>query len=331
MKKKLYICHTMYHIYVTLCKEIEDNNDIDIIISDTVPNREKIIENIKSKGIFNNIYIINEKQIELPNSQSRFSRIKLHKNIVNCIYKYIPINLNIYNDIYIYNDNTKIGFYLIATHTYYNLLEDGLNSFTIIDKYADVNYSKKSRIASLFNLNILVYGQSKYAKCIEVNSLENIKIPLKKVNVFSKENMTAKICEDNKKIIYDIFCKNKQINSNYNGEKVLILTQPLYKDMLVSSQYEQKNIYKSIVDKFNKGNNVILIKPHPRDDLKYDELFDDVIVIDKDVPIEILNFDDSVCFDKVVTISSTSLNGIDFAKDKIELGWNYINDITKIS
>ena len=328
--KKIYICHTIYHIYITLCKEIESNDYVDIVISDSIPNRKKLIENMKKLNIIKNIYTIDEKEINLPTRSNKIDRILYVRKIKKLMYEYIDFDFKFYNDVYIYNDDTKIGYHLISNKIEYNLLEDGLNSFKIIDKYANVNYSLKSRILSLFNLNILPYGQSKYAKSIEVTSIENIKIPINKVKVFDNRIMIDKLKNISKKKIYNVFCEDDITNENKHKNKILILTQPLYEDKFVNSETKQKEIYKSLINMFVDEKSQIIIKPHPRDFVNYDDIFDDLVIINKNIPIEILNFNNEIKYKKVVTLFSTSVEGIQFADEKLEIGIEYIDEFQKI-
>ena len=69
----------------------------------------------------------------------------------------------------------------------------------------------------------------------------------------------------------------------------------------------------------------IIIKPHPRDEVEYN--FENCITIDKAIPIEILNFNKNIKIDKAITVFSTAIDGIDFVKEKINLGFDYIKKV----
>ena len=68
----------------------------------------------------------------------------------------------------------------------------------------------------------------------------------------------------------------------------------------------------------------ILIKPHPRDVLDYQELFPEHLVLDGKFPVEILNYVDSLVFDRVVTVFTVP-TAIAFAKEKIFLGEDFMD------
>ena len=57
--KKIYICHTFYHVLITLMKEIKNKNqDSDILLSDSIPNYKELGKNIEESNIMKNIYYI---------------------------------------------------------------------------------------------------------------------------------------------------------------------------------------------------------------------------------------------------------------------------------
>lgn len=328
--RKLYICHTIYHIYITLIKEINFNNNIDIILSDNIPKCDYFKERLSNSKIFNNITIVKESLIDNNIKYNNIlEKITYNRNVRKNISKYVQIEKEVYDDIYIFNDNTKIGYYLITSLIKYNLIEDGLNSLTIIDKYIDVNYSRKIRILSFLNLYILCYGQSLQCKSIEVNNKEGLKIPNRKIVELPREQLLLKLSEENKKDIYSIFINRNSINIIEGRKKnsVLLLTEPLYIDKRVETEEEQINIYSDIINNYIKENENIFIKAHPRDYTNYLKLNKNITIIEKDIPMEVLNFNSNITFDKVITITSTAINGIQFAKEKVILGFEYLDTI----
>ena len=326
--KKLYICNTIYHLYIVLIKEIKSNDIVDIVISDTITNYEKLYDSISKSKIFNKVMIVKESKIVINEEPARIVDIlKGNKRFINDSYLEIGFDYKNYENIYIFNDWTKIGIYLIANKINYNLIEDGLNSLKSIDKLGFRNYNIFYKMLDCLDLHTLFRGQSKYCKSIEVNDVDGIKIPLNKVVEVPREELISKLSNEEKMKIYNIFIKNDNIKNDINGESVIILTQPLLMDKLVKTPEEQIKVYKSIVDKYYNQNYNIVIKPHPRDDVQYN--FENCFIMEKLIPIEILNFNSNIKFSKAITVFSTAIDGINFVEEKVNLGFDYIDTILK--
>ena len=92
------------------------------------------------------------------------------------------------------------------------------------------------------------------------------------------------LSNDEQKEILTIFNVNLD-KINFDGKTALILTQPLSEDNLATLEDELK-IYDEFFDKFKDYE--IIIKPHPRDEKDYKEIYSNVEVIDKYFPIELL-------------------------------------------
>ena len=43
------------------------------------------------------------------------------------------------------------------------------------------------------------------------------------------------------------------------------------------------------------------------------------------MPIEILNFKEGFTLDTVLSVSSTAVDGVTFAKNRVQLGWDYLD------
>ena len=110
--RNLYICHTIYHLYITIIKKMINNHNIDIVLSDTIYNCVELKEKLFKFNISDNVFIIEESKIELPKKGfSFYDKINHNKKIAYLLSKYIQFESNNYNNIYIYNDWTKIGMY----------------------------------------------------------------------------------------------------------------------------------------------------------------------------------------------------------------------------
>ena len=86
-------------------------------------------------------------------------------------------------------------------------------------------------------------------------------------------------------------------------------------------------LYKTIIENYTDKEKII-IKTHPRELTNYKEYFKEYIIIDFPFPIEILNYFD-IELKKIITLSSTSINIITNAKEKICLGWKWLEEFKK--
>ena len=68
----------------------------------------------------------------------------------------------------------------------------------------------------------------------------------------------------------------------------------------------------------------IFIKPHPRDELNYRELFAEYPQFDATVPMEMLNFFPGLKFKKVVGVL-TEVRNLQFAEECVRLGEDFMD------
>ena len=69
---------------------------------------------------------------------------------------------------------------------------------------------------------------------------------------------------------------------------------------------------------------MILIKPHPRDLLNYEEKFSEHIVLDRKFPMEVLNFIEGLTFRRVISVF-TVVRNIRFAEETVYLGEDFMD------
>ena len=113
----------------------------------------------------------------------------------------------------------------------------------------------------------------------------------------------------------------------YHGNYSVLITQPLSQDGLLSSDEEQEKMYKYIINKYLNKENVI-IKTHPRETLDYKNISNASVIKDK-FPLELMNYYEDIKLNKVITISSTSIDTFCNCKEKIVLGWEWLDHFKK--
>lgn len=149
----------------------------------------------------------------------------------------------------------------------------------------------KLAIKKLFHYGYLYCGRSPYTLSIEVNDSQSLKISTKKVVVVPRRSLFENISEKQLEIINQIFDFKTMVFSKIEHvNRVLILTQPFYEDGVIETEEKQVALYKKIIDQFGGVNKIIYVKPHPRDAINYKDNFPEIIFLEKNIPMEVLDF-----------------------------------------
>ena len=61
--------------------------------------------------------------------------------------------------------------------------------------------------------------------------------------------------------------------------------------------------------------------------MDYKRYFPKAVIIEKNMPMEVLNFDKRVHFERAVTVSSSVINGLENVGKKVLLGADYLHNI----
>ena len=342
MKDRIYVCHTYYHVYVTFLKELnlpkERRGKATLLLSKMSIDFENLKERVEKAGLFEEVMEFDEKrESHFPElAQYRKDTGNLVKNLWNRILftkkfakleeKYIPVNFKEYGDIYVYCDSDPIGYYLNQNRIKYHALEDGLNCLKNYDAARYDNrghFGLKAFMSEKLNLIFIQNGYGKYCLDMEVNDISAIEYPCHKYIEVPRQQLVEGLDEEAKGLILDAFIRNKEelekqlAECGEETDKILILTEPLC-DLETREQ-----IFRDIISMFEKEGK-IFIKPHPRDELNYEEKFAKYPQFDGTVPMEILNFFPNLRFKKAVGVL-TETSGIRFAEKSIRLGPDFMD------
>ena len=188
-KSRIYVCHTFYHVYVSILKEMKlmretapaEYRKADIALSSISTDFEKLGERIERSGIFGEVYALDEKREEFFPQLAKYrknygnilrhmvNRIIFTKMIAKCEEPYMAqIDFKAYEDIYVFCDSDPIGYYLNYKHIYYHAVEDGLDCLrSQDDAYAD-NYGhiKLKLLFSRLNLIFITNGWGSAEKAV---------------------------------------------------------------------------------------------------------------------------------------------------------------------
>lgn len=324
----LYICYTYYHLLIAMIKAlINKKAKTDVILSSDNDNgilvkNHKMIEKLEKSNIFNNIIIYDKTNEELLLKKSKTPLLKkicyIKKSIKEC-----PINFEIYKNIYFFNDSRLLGKCINSKKIHYHLIEDGtdcyINNKNLIKEKINIKHFIKKYIFKFYAM-----GESKRIIDIEVNNKNGVFIKNKKIIECPKKYLLSSISSRDAQIIQEIFMNNLNLEK-YNGYS-LIITQPLSEDGILKSEEQKIKIYKDIILKYCSNDKVVL-KTHPREKTNYSHYFN-CDIITEIFPLEIMNFE-NLKFNKIITVSSSSINLITNADEKIFLGWQFLENYKK--
>ncbi len=310
--KKLYVVSTYYHALISCVKQLLNYDTADIICTSYIPDGKSLSDKLKESGIFEKTYYIGK--INEYEPLNKFDYIFFyHKKNAETIEKQFTIDLSVYDEINIFHDNTWFAHYLKDKRIKYRLIEDALDSFKYISKsnfsFMLNNGCVKSALKKFFGIGYVYCGYDKCTAEVEVNDKRNIVIKRfadGKLIEVPREAMFNALTSKDRDILKSVFLKDMpEIIPN---NTVLLLTQPFYTDKVVNSEKEQIKLYKQLVMKNTSeiSEEQLVIKPHPRDNTDYAPFFPEAVILDKNMPVEILLLIKNAEFSKILSINSTA-------------------------
>lgn len=191
------------------------------------------------------------------------------------------------------------------------MIEEGTATYTrLIEKK-----SFKEILIKIFNKFLLleerekIYGYGDKVKKIYLTENLCKEIPKgleKKAEIINLKDLWNKKSEEEKKIILDTFNFNNEILKKVDENTVMLFTQPLSEDNVIT-EAEKIELYLKIMKKYN--NQSIIIKPHPREKTDYSKYFPSCYVMKEKYPVEILELV-GINIKKAVTIFSSAAFGL---------------------
>ena len=305
----IYICHTAYHVFVSCIRQMTDpSSDCSIMLSDTLPNMKSIASRLAEAGVFQRVYTLNHDEI-LP----RFCQNSYHKTLlISPLYLQkmnTKLSFLLNEELYLFNDYSEVGIFLVLRKKTYHLLEDSKDTFASAHAKPSGRQRKmKELLNRIFHVPYSI-GMTNYCIDIAVNNKEKVKthfnFPIKEYRI---DKAIDQLSPEEKKTLIDIF--GLPTVSDSSLPKAIVLTQPLAEMRKVNNDAETVIWYEQRIKQYYPAYK-IYIKPHPRDKSDYSKLFNgDVWIIDRAIPSEMLNFGDNIHFDLALTYTSTSVNGL---------------------
>lgn len=342
MKDRIYVCHTYYHVYVTLLKEFalskEAKGQATVVLSKMSTDFENLKSRLESIGWFEEVVEFDEKRHtffpeleELRKDRGNlvsnlFARMKYTKLYAKLQEPYVPVDFSKYRDIYVFCDSDPIGYYLNYKHLRYHALEDGYNCLKVFDAARYDNrgcFRLKAFLASL-NLIFIQNGYSKYCIDMEVNDRKCLKYDYRKYVEVPRKPLEERLDEEEKALIVRAFMENaprllEELSGAEEGQKnAIVLTEEL------SDEETRKRIFSDLIGEYCDGYRVF-IKPHPKDLLDYEAAFPEHIVLKGRYPLEVMKFIPGVHFHRAVAIFTQAIENMDFVDEKLFLGADFMD------
>ncbi|MBQ9644186.1 MAG: lipooligosaccharide sialyltransferase [Lachnospiraceae bacterium] len=352
MRKRIYVCHTYYHVYIACLKELarregkEDAGKADLVLSKMSNDFRSLKARAQVCGLFGAVIEFDEKDytffpelVELKKDRGNIAanmlqRIRFCRRYAELEAPYVPVDFAQYQDIYVFCDSDPIGYYLSWKKIRYHAVEDGLDCIRYRDTARDDNrghFALKAFMAAQ-GLIFIQNGYGKYCIDMEVNDLSALDHPIDKMVEVPRDLLTTRLTDADKDLLTRLFIENRDQlaqaleKAGESGRpKVLILTEPLCKDLAM-----RRRLFEDMIREYGTVDGqeaVIVVKPHPRDKLDYTEIFPQHIVLDGFFPMEILNFvgrEGEMLFDRVVTVFTVP-SSIHCARGKVYLGAPYMD------
>lgn len=283
-----------------------DENDI-FIMSGGIP--KEIRKNI------NHIYFPHFRHDDIPDSNLILIIFKRLQIIAKRAYGIIKLRIMLFfktrnYDVEVYGQgHLNFSFPLYEYENSY-IIEDGLGNYMDL---AEPDYSQ-SRLLRFFGFYTKEYyegfGTHKNIKTVYLTKNNIPEIIKNKSIIINLETLWKGLYPVEKNEILSIF--NINIDKiQLQSETVLILTQPLSDQKFMTFE-EEIDIYQNIIEKFQ--NKQIIIKPHPRDSKHYEKIFQNIQIINKDFPIELLSL---IGINPKVVCSITSTSLLNFKNSEI--------------
>ncbi|MCR5542549.1 MAG: glycosyltransferase [Eubacterium sp.] len=329
-RREMYACSSYYQVMIAILKAICDDKMIDLVLEEHgIGTAEKLAAGITfnlPRYVYK-VYICPDSEEVDPYEQKETASDKeLSEKLVSYVENIIGNEETVseYEKINVFWDLGYVGTYLNIRGISYVLHEDSLNSYKKI-KDNRPNYSY------IFDENerknhkgVVPFGYSQNCEAVEVNEIQGIQIPTDKVTECSREAMITSLEPDQKKKIMNAFVEPEIMESiSTDGETLLLLTEPFAVTGRLPHETAQERLYKDIVNEYGQGKKLV-IKAHPRDAMDYEKIFPDAMIIEKNIPMEILNFNESISFSVAVTVTSSVIGGLANVGEKKLLGVDFL-------
>lgn len=354
-KKQLYCCSSYYQVFIALIKALVLGQVIDLVLEEHgIETARQLAGRLEAQmqSCVDRVFVCPDSKNINPYRQRCSSflpwqrrQILRHVEAVfagtenpgAAVSGATAAMLRAYQGIHVFWDLGYAGTYLNIRRIPYILHEDSLNSYQHIranrPNYAYIFRKNgwKFKIKKRFHLGVIPFGYSDNCVAVEVNEKAGIEIPLDKVREVSREGLISRLTKEQKKELFSLFAAGKAGENGLYGSEdkeglrfTLLLTEPFAVTGRLPDEKAQVRLYRDVLARYAK-NSQVLIKPHPRDSLDYRKFFPDARVMEKNIPMEVLNFDERFRVFRAITVSSSAVEGLTCVQEKIYLGQDILH------
>lgn len=328
-----YVVDSVYHIYVTILlsfKNLEEGKKtILIIVEEETENIAMYAPALKELKTFEDVFCVRARAAvrvlrkHTRRTQYLFKRSKTLASLFDVINPHIK-------EFHNYISNSEINmFHMIASKAYF-FIKYPKNNFRMIEEGIGT-YTKKARKFRRFKRKLMGFpelmGYDHQVSEILVQEPEKMVDPIlrsksKKLDLkLLLDNLTPK----DKKDIIKCF-KLDELDIYSKKKKSIILTQPMINAGFDVTSNQMIEIYKEMIDSSKAKNMEVYLKLHPREEIDYIKVFEkeDIKILPKTLPIEILNMDSSIFFNEAHTICSGAIDNLMNVGYRNNLGIDYL-------
>lgn len=315
----IYLTSTYYHVLISCVKQlIEKRRDCDIAITSYISCGEYLTQRLKDSGLFRRAFYTGDISEYVPKSRLDYIFNQHRKNAAHIESQ--GFSLSGYEDISIYHDDTWFAHYIKDKRLPYHLIEDALDIYKFIENtkfvYMVPHKSLKLTLKSITRIGYMPLFCDPCMITAEVNEINGISFAGfagNRLKEIPRHTLFSALTDNDKAALCHIFLPHGI--PEISEDSVLMITQPLFEDGVVDSMEEQINVYKSLIQQYASSKSVV-IKPHPRDNGDYSRISTDTVILDKNLPVEILTICLQGRFDKAITMFSSAISAIE-ANEKI--------------
>lgn len=154
------------------------------------------------------------------------------------------------------------------------------------------------------------YGFNSSVRQIILTGLDKIPLQLMdKVTIINLRDQWNQSNEEYKKMIFKIFNLSISDLDLLKQKNRILFTQCVSEDKIISEE-KKIQIYENMIKGIKKSE--LVIKPHPREITNYKNIFDDVFVFDKKLPMQLLTLA-GIRFEHCYSICSTAAFSFDYS------------------
>ncbi len=308
--KDVFICHTPYHVYIACVKRmVAPQGECAAWLADTIPGWQALQERLTQSGIFTQVMGFDRLSV-FPRRVARayvpmWLYARTHPRRMRA---FLNAHVGAQDRLIFSNDYTALGAVVQSAGRPYFLLEDSRDTFARVNDAIGKAKPLKRLLYKVVGVPYMI-GQSPLCRELEVHNAAIVRTPFAcPIREQNRDVLIARLTPEQIGQIQALF----QLTLTLTGERkrLLLLTQPLIVMGLASDAADTLRFYERMLLP-NRAEYDIYIKPHPRDAADYTRLSPPCAgILDRAVPVEILNFMPGVRFALGLTYDSTSVNGL---------------------